>query len=67
MRRRRKIRSFWPFSPGVLNPVAVFNKTTPIVVGVDVVEGQLKTGTPIAVVKTNSVTKAKEVIELGRV
>lgn len=53
--------------PCVLTPIAVFNKTGPIVVGVDVVEGNLKMHTPIAVVKTNSVTGVKEVINLGRV
>ncbi|EEY14652.1 eukaryotic translation initiation factor 5B [Verticillium alfalfae VaMs.102] len=53
--------------PCVLNTVAVFNKTNPIVVGVDVVDGQLKINTPIAAVKTNPVTGVKEVINLGRV
>jgi translation initiation factor 5B len=53
--------------PCVLTPVAVFNKTGPIVVGVDVVEGNLKLMTPIAVVKTNPITGLKEIIKLGRV
>lgn len=53
--------------PCVLNTVAVFNKTNPIVIGVDVVEGQLKVNTPIATVKTNPTTGAKEIISLGRV
>lgn len=53
--------------PSVLNPVAVFNKKDPIVVGVDVVDGVLKLLTPIAAVKTNPVTNVKEVISLGRV
>ncbi|KAI1800506.1 hypothetical protein F4811DRAFT_566865 [Daldinia bambusicola] len=53
--------------PCVLNTVAVFNKTSPIVVGVDVVEGSLKVNTPIAAVKQNPTTGAKEVISLGRV
>lgn len=53
--------------PCVLNTVAVFNKTGPIVVGVDVVDGQLKINTPIAAVKTNAVTGVKEVVSLGRV
>lgn len=53
--------------PCVLNTVAVFNKTGPIVIGVDVVEGQLKINTPIAAVKTNPTTGQKEVISLGRV
>ncbi|KAG5983840.1 hypothetical protein E4U55_006990 [Claviceps digitariae] len=53
--------------PCVLKPVAVFNKTGPIVIGVDVVDGQLKINTPMAAVKTNPVTGVKEVISLGRV
>ncbi|KIW95832.1 translation initiation factor aIF-2 [Cladophialophora bantiana CBS 173.52] len=53
--------------PCVLNPIQVFNKKDPIVVGVDVVEGSLRPLTPIAVVKTNPVTGVKEVITLGRV
>jgi translation initiation factor 5B len=53
--------------PCVLRPVAVFNKKDPIVIGVDVVEGSLKLTTPIAAVKTNPVTGAKEIVGLGRV
>lgn len=53
--------------PCVLNPVAVFNKKDPIVVGIDVTEGSLRLLTPIAAVKTNPVTGVKEVIALGRV
>ncbi|KAI9663160.1 MAG: hypothetical protein M1821_008208 [Bathelium mastoideum] len=53
--------------PCVLRPVAVFNKRDPIVVGVDVVEGNLRPLTPIAAVKSNSVTGAKEIFSLGRV
>lgn len=53
--------------PCVLNPVAVFNKKDPIVVGIDVTEGSLRLLTPIAAVKTNPVTGVKEVIPLGRV
>ncbi|KAB8073373.1 hypothetical protein BDV29DRAFT_175604 [Aspergillus leporis] len=53
--------------PCVLKPVAVFNKKDPIVIGVDVTEGSLRMHTPLAAVKTNSVTGAKEIIEIGRV
>ncbi|KAI1297959.1 hypothetical protein F5Y03DRAFT_275863 [Xylaria venustula] len=52
--------------PCVLNVVAVFNKTNPIVVGVDVIDGNLRVGTPIAAVKQNA-AGAKEVISIGRV
>ena len=53
--------------PCVLTPVAVFNKKDPIVVGVDVTEGNLRLLTPIAAVRTNPVTNVKEIVGLGRV
>ncbi|KAJ8604876.1 hypothetical protein MRB53_041652 [Persea americana] len=53
--------------PCVLKPVAVFNKKDPIVIGVDVVEGNLRLLTPLAAVKTNGATGVKEVIPIGRV
>ena len=53
--------------PCVLSPVAVFNKKDPIVVGVDVTEGNLRLLTPIAAVRTNPVTNVKEVVNMGRV
>ena len=58
-----KLLAVWPC---VLSPVAVFNKKDPIVMGVDVVEGQLKLLTPVAAVRNNPVTGVKEVINLGR-
>jgi translation initiation factor 5B len=53
--------------PCVLNTVAVFNKKDPIVIGVDVIEGNLKLLTPISAIKQNPVTGLKEIIPLGRV
>ncbi|KAF1949727.1 hypothetical protein CC80DRAFT_598721 [Byssothecium circinans] len=53
--------------PCILKPIAVFNKKDPIVLGVDVVEGNLKLTTPLAVIKKNPVTGVKEIISLGRV
>ncbi|KAL9581097.1 MAG: hypothetical protein Q9203_006031, partial [Teloschistes exilis] len=50
--------------PCVLSPVAVFNKKDPIVVGVDVTEGNLRLLTPIAAVRTNPVTNVKEIVSL---
>lgn len=51
--------------PCVLNTVAVFNKTGPIVVGVDVVDGILKINTPISAVKQGP--NGKEIVPMGRV
>lgn len=53
--------------PCVLHPLQVFNKKDPIVVGVDVVDGNLRPLTPIAAVRTNPVTHVKEIVSLGRV
>ena len=53
--------------PCILSPVAVFNKKDPIVVGVDVVDGNLRLHTPIAAVRHNPVTGVKEIVSLGRV
>ncbi|KAF4552008.1 Eukaryotic translation initiation factor 5B-like protein [Elsinoe fawcettii] len=53
--------------PCVLNPIQVFNKKDPIVIGVDVAEGSLRVGTPICVVQHNSVTNVKNVLPIGRV
>ena len=53
--------------PCVLRPVAVFNKKDPIVIGVDVIDGNLKMTTPICAIKKNPVTGVKEIIQLGRV
>jgi translation initiation factor 5B len=53
--------------PCVLTTVAVFNKVSPILVGVDVVEGNLRMHTPIAAVRSNPVTGLKEIVKIGRV
>ena len=38
-----------------------------IIVGCDIIEGTLRVGTPICVVRTHPETKAKEIIKLGKV
>ncbi|KFY15840.1 hypothetical protein V492_01733 [Pseudogymnoascus sp. VKM F-4246] len=67
LEKRKEESRLMAVFPCVLSTVAVFNKTGPIIVGVDVVEGQLKVDTPIAAVKTNTITGAKEIVSLGRV
>ncbi|KAJ5740517.1 Eukaryotic translation initiation factor 5B [Penicillium malachiteum] len=52
--------------PCVINPVAVFNKKDPIVIGIDVIEGSLRMHTPLACVRAGADGK-REVIDLGRV
>ncbi|KAJ5084679.1 Mitochondrial translation initiation factor IF-2 [Penicillium alfredii] len=52
--------------PCVIKPVAVFNKTDPIVIGIDVLEGSLRLHTPLAAIRTNA-AGAREIIDIGRV
>lgn len=52
--------------PCVIKPVAVFNKTDPIVIGIDVLEGSLRMHTPLAAVRTNA-AGAREIVDIGRV
>ncbi|KFY90134.1 hypothetical protein V500_05272 [Pseudogymnoascus sp. VKM F-4518 (FW-2643)] len=67
LEKRKEESRLMAVFPCVLSTVAVFNKTGPIIIGVDVVEGQLKLDTPIAAVKTNTITGAKEIVSVGRV
>jgi translation initiation factor 5B len=53
--------------PCILKPVAVFNKKDPIIIGVDVSDGNLRMHTPICAIKKNAATGAKELVQLGRV
>ena len=50
----------------VLSPL-LSNKKDPIVIAVDMIEGNLRPLTPIAVMKVNAVTGVKEIISLGKV
>lgn len=54
----------WPVRLKVL---AAFAKRDPIVLGVDIIEGTLRVGTPLAVVKVDKETGKKEIIPLGKI
>lgn len=53
--------------PCVLNTIQIINKRRPMIIGVDVVEGTLKIGTPICAVRQDPETKQKNVLVLGKV
>ena len=65
--KRKEDSKLFAVFPCVLSTIAVFNKKDPIIIGVDVTEGNLRLLTPIAAVKTNPVTGVKEIVNLGRV
>lgn len=56
-------QAVWPCR---LKTIAAFCKRDPIILGVDILDGTLRVGTPIAVVKTDPVTGVKATIDLGK-
>ncbi|MBW0476034.1 hypothetical protein O181_015749 [Austropuccinia psidii MF-1] len=54
----------WPCR---LKIIQAFAKRDPIIVGCDILEGVLKVGTPLCVVKTDPTTRARTTIPLGKV
>lgn len=64
--QRRKDAAPLAVWPCRLNILAAFAKRDPIVLGVDIIEGTLRTGTPICVVKVDKETGKKDIITLGK-
>lgn len=54
----------WPCR---LRTIAAFAKRDPIILGCDIVDGSLRIGTPLCVVKADPSTRKKEIVPLGRV
>ncbi|KAJ6612153.1 hypothetical protein B0H10DRAFT_2223421 [Mycena sp. CBHHK59/15] len=63
-RRDAAPQAVWPCR---LKVIAAFCKRDPIILGVDILDGTLRIGTPIAVVKTDPTTQKKEIIDLGKI
>ncbi|GAC95096.1 hypothetical protein PHSY_002671 [Pseudozyma hubeiensis SY62] len=54
----------WPCR---LKTIACFAKRDPIILGCDIIDGSLRVGTPLCVVKTDATTRKKTVVHLGKV
>ncbi|KAF8883402.1 hypothetical protein BD779DRAFT_1801969 [Infundibulicybe gibba] len=63
-RRDAAPQAVWPCR---LKVIAAFCKRDPIILGVDILDGTLRVGTPMAVVKTDPTTGKKEIIDLGKI
>ncbi|EGO01474.1 hypothetical protein SERLA73DRAFT_158777 [Serpula lacrymans var. lacrymans S7.3] len=57
-------QAVWPCR---LKTIAAFCKRDPIILGVDILDGTLRVGTPICVVKIDPTTQKKEIIDLGKI
>jgi translation initiation factor 5B len=62
-RRDAAPQAVWPCR---LKVIAAFCKRDPIILGVDILDGSLRVGTPLAVVKVDPTTQKKEIVELGK-
>lgn len=54
----------WPCRLKIIKPIA---KRDPIILGVDIIEGTIRLGTPLCVVKVDKETGKKEIIPLGKI
>lgn len=52
--------------PCVLKIIQIFHARDPIVLGVDVTEGSIRVGTPVAAVKFDEATKQRTIYNLGK-
>lgn len=67
LEERRKEFVHQAIYPCVLQTLQIINKRGPMIIGVDVIEGTLRVGTPICAVRTDPTTKEKIILSLGRV
>lgn len=67
LEQRRKDFLEYAIFPTVLKTIQIINKRNPMIIGVDVVEGAVRIGTPICTVKLDPETKQKTTMVLGRV
>lgn len=64
---RRKEFMEYAVIPCVLKTIQIINKRNPMIIGVDVIEGTVRVGTPICAVKKDPLTGAANVLVLGKV
>jgi translation initiation factor 5B len=62
-RRDAAPQAIWPCR---LKTIACFAKRDPIILGVDILDGTLRVGTPLCVVKVDPVTQKREIHDLGK-
>lgn len=67
LEQRRKDFLEYAIYPTVLKTIQIINKRNPMIIGVDVVEGSVRVGTPICTVKLDPETKQKTTMVLGKV
>lgn len=64
--RRQDFMDYAVF-PCVMKTIQIINKRNPMLIGVDVIEGAVRIGTPICAVRTDPTTKTPNIMVLGKV
>lgn len=67
LEKKRQDNADLAIYPCILKTIQIINKRNPMIIGVDIISGSLRIGTPIAVVKSDPATGAKMILDLGRV
>lgn len=67
LEERRKNFMEYAVLPCVLKTIQIINKRNPMIIGVDVVEGAVRIGTPICAVRHDPATKTPNIMVLGKV
>lgn len=67
LEQRRKDFMDYAVFPCVMKTIQIINKRNPMLIGVDVVEGAVRIGTPICAVRTDPTTKTPNIMVLGKV
>jgi translation initiation factor 5B len=63
-RRDAAPQAIWPCR---LKTIAAFCNRDPIILGVDILDGTLRVGTPVCVVKVDPTTQKRDIIDLGKI
>lgn len=67
LEQRRKDFMEYAVLPCVLKTIQIINKRNPMIIGVDVVEGAVRIGTPICAVRRDPTTNTPSILVLGKV
>ncbi|QLL34094.1 hypothetical protein HG536_0F04200 [Torulaspora globosa] len=67
LEERRKNFLEYAIFPCALQTLQIINKRSPMIIGVDVIDGVLRIGTPICAVRSDPTTKEKQILLLGKV
>lgn len=67
LEERRKDFLEYAIFPCALQTLQIINKRGPMIIGVDVIDGELRVGTPICAVRSDPTTKEKHIMLLGKV